>query len=70
MLFYGLKVIRLPEEYNTVNRMTSLFSGFGEISFVRLLRTDKSVPTDLKNYATQVPDIGKSKVTKSPSLNK
>jgi len=40
--------------------MTSLFSGFGEIEYVRLLRSDKPIPADLRNYATQVPDIGKS----------
>lgn len=27
---------------------------------VRLLRTGKNIPTDLRNYATQVPDIGNS----------
>uniref|UniRef100_H2XKB5 HTH La-type RNA-binding domain-containing protein n=2 Tax=Ciona intestinalis TaxID=7719 RepID=H2XKB5_CIOIN len=52
--------IRLPSEYNSVEKVTSLFALFGEIGFVRLLRSDKEVPCDLKNYATQVYDIGKS----------
>ncbi|XP_078492055.1 uncharacterized protein LOC100175449 [Ciona intestinalis] len=52
--------IRLPSEYNSVEKVTSLFALFGEIGFVRLLRSDKEVPCDLRNYATQVHDIGKS----------
>ena len=58
MYFCLRQVIRLPEEYNAVNRVTSLFSGFGEIEYVRLLRADKNIPADLRNYATQVPDLG------------
>ena len=48
----------MPEDYNSVERVTSLFRGFGEIEYVRLLRADKNIPADLRNYATQVPDIG------------
>uniref|UniRef100_H2Z1D2 Uncharacterized protein n=1 Tax=Ciona savignyi TaxID=51511 RepID=H2Z1D2_CIOSA len=52
--------IRLPEEFNSVESVTSLFALFGEIGFVRLLRPDKEIPSDLRNYATQVEDIGKT----------
>merc|ERR1712178_458493 len=38
----------------------STFSKYGEIGLVRLLKPGKEIPSDLRNYATQVPDIGKS----------
>lgn len=53
-------VIRLPPAYNSVDKVTSLFGHFGEISSVRLLRTNKEIPIDLRNYATQVYDIGRT----------
>nr|CAB3263388.1 la-related protein 6 [Phallusia mammillata] len=57
-LLTSVLVIRLPDDYNSVEKVTSLFRNFGEISFVRLLRANKEVPADLRNYATQVHDIG------------
>ncbi|XP_076817258.1 uncharacterized protein LOC143462845 isoform X1 [Clavelina lepadiformis] len=59
-LLTSVLVIRLPDEYNSVDRVTSLFNNFGEIEYVRLLRADREVPADLRNYATQVHDIGVS----------
>nr|XP_039252501.1 uncharacterized protein LOC120329787 isoform X1 [Styela clava] len=56
----SILAIRLPDTYNAVDKITSLFRVFGEIGLVRLLRPDKAVPVDLRNYATQVPDIGVS----------
>jgi len=52
--------IRLPLEYQSVDAITQLFSKYGEIGLVRLLKPGKEIPSDLRNYATQVPDIGKS----------
>jgi len=37
-----------------------MFREYGDIGLVRLLRPGKEVPSDLRNYATQVPDIGDS----------
>jgi hypothetical protein len=52
--------IRVPPSFDSVDQITSLFRSYGEIGLVRLLRPGKEVPSDLRNYATQVPDIGDS----------
>jgi hypothetical protein len=52
--------IRVPEEYGSVDQITSMFRPYGVIALVRLLRKGKDIPSDLRNYATQVPDIGDS----------
>lgn len=52
--------IKLNEEFSTVDAITGLFSKYGIISLVRILKPGKEIPSDLRNYATQVPDIGKS----------
>ena len=35
-----------------------MFAEFGKISLVRVLMPGRQVPCDLRNYATQVPDMG------------
>lgn len=52
--------IRVPEEFGSVDAITSMFRPYGVIALVRLLRKGKDIPSDLRNYATQVPDIGDS----------
>jgi len=52
--------IRVPEEYGSVDQITAMFRPYGIIALVRLLRKGKDIPSDLRNYATQVPDIGDS----------
>merc|ERR1712147_443249 len=52
--------IRLTEELSTVDAITNLFAKYGEIGVVRILKPGKEIPSDLRNYATQVPDIGKT----------
>lgn len=52
--------IRLPSAYNSINAVASLFGIFGEVDSVRLLDANREVPADLRNYATQVKDIGQS----------
>lgn len=59
-LLSSVVAIRIPDEFNSVEAITSLFRQHGEIDLVRLLRPGKDIPSDLRNYATQVPDIGKS----------
>jgi len=52
--------IRLPTAFSTEKGINSLFKIFGEINYIRLLEAGKEVPSDLKNYATQVKDIGQT----------
>lgn len=59
-LLSSVVAIRIPDCYNSVEAITGLFRQHGEIDLVRLLRPGKDIPSDLRNYATQVPDIGKS----------
>merc|ERR1719351_156689 len=58
-LLKSVLVIRLPQAFNSESSIDSLFGVFGEISEIRLLEAGKDVPSDLRNYATQVRDIGK-----------
>merc|ERR1719410_1613339 len=50
--------IKMPNTLGTVGAVTSMFSEYGRISLVRVLLEGKPVPCDLRNYATQVPDMG------------
>lgn len=54
----SFQAIRLPSLYNTVDKVTTLFRGFGELASVRVIKPDKPVPMDIRNYATQIPDLG------------
>merc|ERR1712019_107023 len=59
-LLSSVVTIRLTEELSAVDALTSKFSKYGEIGLVRILKPGKEIPSDLRNYATQVPDIGKT----------
>jgi hypothetical protein len=59
-LLSSVVTIRLTEELSSVDAITNMFSKYGEIGLVRILKPGKEIPSDLRNYATQVPDIGKS----------
>lgn len=50
--------IKIPMEYSSVSAITQLFSQYGKITLVRVLLPGRQVPCDLRNYATQVPDMG------------
>lgn len=50
--------IKIPQEFGSVSQITQLFSGYGKITLVRVLMPGRQVPCDLRNYATQVPDMG------------
>lgn len=52
--------IRIPMEFSSVSSITQLFAQFGKITLVRVLLPGRQVPCDLRNYATQVPDMGSS----------
>jgi len=59
-LLSSVVTIRLTEGLSSVDALTSKFSKYGEIGLVRILKPGKEIPSDLRNYATQVPDIGKT----------
>jgi len=59
-LLSSVVTIRLTEELSSVDAITQTFSKYGEIGLVRILKPGKEIPSDLRNYATQVPDIGKT----------
>lgn len=59
-LLSSVVTIRLTEQISSVDAITNMFSKFGEIGLVRILKPGKEIPSDLRNYATQVPDIGKT----------
>ena len=48
----------MPAHLGSVGAVTAMFSEYGRISLVRVLLEGKPVPCDLRNYATQVPDMG------------
>merc|ERR1712127_339968 len=50
--------IKIPLEFSSVRQITQMFAEFGKISLVRVLMPGRQVPCDLRNYATQVPDMG------------
>ena len=72
----SILAIRVPEDWATLEAITNLFSTYGNItlgkdngkrfkfnqsfSSARVLRPGRAIPPDLRNYATQVPDIGDS----------
>lgn len=59
-LLYSVIAVRLTDEYRNVDALTKLFGQFGEVGLVRLIKPGSNIPFDLKNYATQIDDIGKS----------
>lgn len=52
--------IKIPMEFSSVSSITQLFAQYGKITLVRVLLPGRQVPCDLRNYATQVPDMGNS----------
>jgi len=50
--------IKIPVEFSSVSAITAMFAHFGKITLVRVLLPGRQVPCDLRNYATQVPDMG------------
>ena len=67
--------IRIPKQWSTVEMITKTLSYYGKINLgedhvtffnlklfdsARIMEGNKPIPPDLKNYATQVPDMGKN----------
>jgi len=52
--------IRVPESWANLETISELFSPFGNITLARILKPGKPIPTDLRNYATQIPDMGRT----------
>lgn len=50
--------INLPKSTPSVEDVTSLFTPYGELTQVRVLRPGKAIPTYLKDYTAWVPDLG------------
>lgn len=56
----SILAIRVPEDWATLESITNLFSTYGNITLARVLRPGRPIPPDLRNYATQIPDMGAS----------
>jgi len=54
----SILAIRVPEDWATLEAITNLFSAYGNITLARVLRPGRAIPPDLRNYATQIPDMG------------
>jgi hypothetical protein len=54
----SILAIRVPEDWATLESITNLFSAYGNITLARVLRPGRPIPPDLRNYATQIPDMG------------
>lgn len=52
--------IRVPDNWANLETISELFSPFGHITLARILKPGKPIPTDLRNYATQIPDMGRT----------
>ncbi|XP_039261622.2 uncharacterized protein LOC120337800 [Styela clava] len=50
--------INLPNDSPSVEDVTSLFTPYGDLTQVRVLRPGKSIPSYLKEYTAWVPDLG------------
>ncbi|KAK7116773.1 la-related protein 6-like [Littorina saxatilis] len=51
-------VVNLPQDSPTIESVAEVFSKCGEVALIRILRPGKSVPPDVKKYATKHPEIG------------
>jgi hypothetical protein len=56
----SILAIRVPEDWATLESIANLFSTYGNITLARVLRPGRPIPPDLRNYATQIPDMGAS----------
>lgn len=52
--------VNLPEDLQTIEAVTSTFYPYGEILLARVLRPNKSLPFDLKQFQKQIPDLGRT----------
>jgi len=52
--------VNLPEDLQTIEAVTSTFYPYGEILLARVLRPNKALPFDLKQFQKQIPDLGKT----------
>lgn len=52
--------INLPQNLHTIEAVTTTFYPYGEILLVRVLRTGKPLPFDLKQFQPKIPDLAKS----------
>ena len=52
--------INLPQTLHTIEAVTTTFYPYGEILLVRVLRTGKPLPFDLKQFQPKIPDLAKS----------
>lgn len=50
--------VNLPQEAPTIESVAEIFSKCGDVALIRILRAGKSVPPDVKKYATKHPEIG------------
>ena len=51
-------VVNLPQENPTMESVAEIFSKCGEVVLIRILKPGKTVPPDVKKYATKHPEIG------------
>lgn len=51
-------VVNLTMELPTIENVAELFSKYGEIVLVRILRPGKSIPADVKKHVSKHPEIG------------
>lgn len=51
-------VVNLPQVNISIESIAEIFSKCGEVALIRILRPGKSVPPDVKKYATKHPEIG------------
>lgn len=54
----SILAIRVPDDWATLEAITNIFSAYGNITLARVLRPGRAIPPDLRNYATQIPDMG------------
>jgi hypothetical protein len=52
--------VNLPEDLQTIESVTSTFYPYGEILLARVLRPNKQLPFDLKQFQAKIPDLGRS----------
>jgi hypothetical protein len=52
--------VNLPEDLQTIESVTSTFYPYGEILLARVLRPNKPLPFDLKQFQSKIPDLGRS----------
>lgn len=51
---------RLPDQNPSVEQVSQLFSGCGEITLVRILRPGKNLPSDVRKFLSKHPELVKN----------